>query len=174
MIYGDPKDPKGKSGRSKLYDDTTARSGKYMGSVLQRDFSRDPIDPYGYGFDTEIIEDGDKVMLAGDPKKGRGTVVLDRNDFKAWDLELPNQIRNKLSDASTRAQAIDWMKERNIIAGNTEGMTDQNLEDVLIRFEDSLRDLNEIKLYDYLQSHYAPEKRSAIAEDFLKKKKKPD
>jgi len=156
---GDPTLPtKGK--RNKLYDDTSARSGDYIGDTLSRDFSRKPIDVAAYKFDTQLVDEGEKVMLLGDPKSGRGTIVVDRSNFQSFSPELPNKLRKQLFEGTgeDRAAAINFMKERGLLKGDVSKMTRQNFEDVLVRFEDSLPELNDLNMYDQMSKSYAGKK----------------
>lgn len=155
MRYGDPELP-AKGGRNKLFDDTMARSGDFIGDTIKRDFSRQPIDTSKYGFASPLVDEGEKVMLLGDPKKGRGTVVVDRKNYQSFDPELPKKLRKQLFDSTgeDRAAALNFLRERDIIKGDLSKLTRQNLEDIMIRFEDSIAELNDLNMYDQMQKNY--------------------
>ena len=144
------------SGRNKLYDDTKARSGQFFGDVLQRDFSRDPIDTSKYNFGTTLVDEGEKVMLLGDKTKGKGTIVVDRKNYQNFDPQITKRLRKQLFDSNfeDRNAAINFLKEKGVIQGDISKMTRQNLEDVLIRFEDSIPELNDLYMYDRMLDSY--------------------
>ena len=155
MKYTDPTLPTS-TGRNKLFDDTMARSGEFIGDTIKRDFSRMPIDTSKYGFASPLIDEGEKVMLLGDKSKGRGTVVVDRKNYQSFDPELPKKLRKQLFDSTgeDRAAAINFLRERGIIKGDVSKMTRQNFEDVMIRFEDSIAELNDLNMYDQMRKNY--------------------
>ena len=156
-MYSDPTTPP-TNGRNKLYDDTSSRSGDFIGDTISRDFSREPIDVSKYKFG-QLVDEGEKVMLMGDPKKGKGTIVVDRKNYQSFDPELPKKLRKQLFDSTgeDRASALSFLRDRNIIKGDISKMTRQNLEDVMIRFEDSMKDLNDLNMYDSMKKAYGEE-----------------
>ena len=155
MKYGDPTLPT-KSGRNKLFDDTMASSGDFIGDTIGRDFSRKPIDVSKYGLGN-MVDEGEKVMILGDKSKGKGTIVVDRKNYQSFDPELPKKLRKQLFDSTgeDRAAALNFLRERNIVKGDLSKLTRQNLEDVMIRFEDSIGELNDLNMYDSMKKNYS-------------------
>ena len=68
---------------------------------------------------------------------------------------MPGQDRpGQDSTGEDRAAALNFLRERGIIKGDLSKLTRQNLEDVMIRFEDSISELNDLNMYDQMQKNY--------------------
>ena len=78
-LYTDPPTDPPKSKRTIKSEELIGSFGENrLGQVLDRRFDKEPFDASSYNFGTDVVEDGNRVMIKGDGG-ARGHVVLDKS-----------------------------------------------------------------------------------------------
>ena len=157
-LYTDPPtggtDPEVKSKRTQATEQLINRSGQFMGEMLDRRYDLDPFDHRKYKFDTDVVMDGDRVMLKGDGK-GKGTVIADvKNRFKFSPEQIARVKKMAFGSGEDRQAAKQFMMEMGILKGNVGAMTDRNMHDVINLLEMNLEDINMNHFFDDFHKHY--------------------
>ena len=158
-LYTDPPtggtDPVVKSKRTQATEQLIDRSGQFMGDMLNRRYDLKPFDHRQYKFDTDVIMDGDRVMLQGDPDKGKGTVIADvKSRFKFSPEQIARVKKMAFGSGEDRQAAKQFMIEMGILKGNVGSMTDRNMHDVINLLEMNLDDINMNHFFDDFHKHY--------------------
>lgn len=164
-LYTDPPtggtEPEVKSKRTQATETLINRSGAFMGDVFNKRYDLEPFDPTSYKFDTEMIVDGDRVMLKGDPAKGKGHVIANvksRHKFSADQIDRLKKLA--FGSGDERRQAKQFMIEEGLLKGNLGEMTDRNMQDILNLLEMNLDEINKEAFFTEFHKNYGskPEK----------------
>ena len=151
---GDPTDPPKKSKRTIKSEELINSFGAdRLGQVLNRRYDLHPFDSKSYNFGTEVVEDGNRVMIVGNPDKGRGHVVLDkRKDYLISPQQL-KKLREDYRTAEGRKQVKTFLEEKGFLKSSY-GMTDKQLQDFLYYIEMNAEDLNNRSFYEKAYKDY--------------------
>ena len=154
----DPTEPTVKSKRTTATETLRNRSGEFMGDMLDRRYDLEPFDHRKYKFDTDVIVDGDRVMLKGDGK-GKGNVIADvKSRFKFSPEQIARVKKMAFGNGADRQAAKQFLVEMGVLKGNLTNMTDRNMHDVLNLLEINLDDINMQHFFDDFHKHYGQKK----------------
>lgn len=138
----DPTNPP-KSTRQQTQESISNRANYLFGNTLtRRNFTENPNDPTKGLKGATLME---KSLLLNDPKSsGSGQVIMSRDQYNKFDPKLPGELMKKYREGGEkRREAIDFLKQYEILANDVDSLDPQEFTDVVNYFELMLPDLND-------------------------------
>jgi hypothetical protein len=149
----DPTNPP-KSTKQKTKESISNRANYLFGNTLtRRNFTDEPNDPTKGLHGAALME---KSLLLNDPKSsGSGQVILSRDQYNKFDPKLPSELMKKYGEGGEkRREAIDFLKQYEILANDVESLDPQEFTDVVNYFELMLPDLNDEYILNEARKRY--------------------